>query len=42
MPGIAERFGKFDANAGAKIARDEMHNLRMRQQRQAGPGSEQL
>ena len=34
MPGLAERFDKFDSNADGKIARDEMHNVRMKKRKQ--------
>ena len=33
MPGLAERFDKFDSNGDGKIARDEMHNVRMKKKR---------
>ena len=32
---LAERFEKFDANGDGKIARDEMHNFRMKQKKQS-------
>jgi len=34
MPGLAERFEKFDSNGDGKIARDEMHNVRMKKRKQ--------
>ena len=34
MPGLAERFDKFDSNGDGKIARDEMHNVRMKKRKQ--------
>lgn len=34
MPGLAERFEKFDSNGDGKITRDEMHNLRMKKRKQ--------
>ena len=30
MPGLAERFEQFDSNGDGRIARDEMHNVRMK------------
>jgi Ca2+-binding EF-hand superfamily protein len=33
MPGLAERFEQFDSNSDGKIARDEMHNVRMKKKR---------
>lgn len=27
MPGLAQRFGEFDANGDGKITRDELHNF---------------
>lgn len=33
MPGLAERFEKFDSNGDGKIARDEMHNVRMKKRK---------
>ena len=41
MPGVAERFDKFDGNGDGKVSRDEMHNFRMRKQDGKGR-SEQL
>lgn len=41
MPGIAERFKKFDGDGDGKVSRDEMHNFRMRKKHHQG-GSEQL
>ena len=34
MPGLAERFDKFDSNGDSKIGRDEMHNVRMKKRKQ--------
>ena len=34
MPGIARRFETFDADRDGKIARDEMHNFRMKKKKQ--------
>lgn len=34
MPGLAERFDKFDSNGDGKIGRDEMHNVRMKKRKQ--------
>ena len=34
MPGIAQRFETFDADRDGKIARDEMHNFRMKKKKQ--------
>ena len=41
MPGVAQRFKKFDVNRDGKIERDELHHFRMRKKDRA-PGSEQL
>ena len=41
MPGVAERFHKFDGNGDGKLTGDEMHNFRVKQKRGEG-GSEQL
>jgi hypothetical protein len=36
MPGVAERFDKFDGNGDGKLTRDEMHNFRVKQKRGEG------
>ena len=41
MPGVAERFNKFDIDRNGKIERDELHHFRMRKKDRAAP-SEQL
>ena len=39
MPGVAQRFKKFDVNRDGKIERDELHHFRMPKKDRA-PSSE--
>lgn len=37
MPGVAQRFKKFDVDRNGKIERDELHHFRMRKKDRAPP-----
>jgi Ca2+-binding EF-hand superfamily protein len=36
MPGVAERFKKFDVDGNGKIEQEELHHFRMRKKDRAG------